>query len=237
MNQPRMLWLAVLAPFVVLSGCTLPQRGTPVLVRGEPAEGPLALDIENLHGGVTVEVDARAAGPRISIESPEGADLGTWAAAQIDPGEVHPVLRVLVQPKAGSATPHADVRITVRAMSGVRVRTAGGPIVVSGASGAADAQSGDDVVRGGDVRVAFAQPIDSPVLVRSSGGDVYLDAPVGSRGLLVIKSPVQPSFDGQGQICAFKSTSGGGWSSDLGPGGFEIRLVADKGSASVRLRR
>lgn len=237
MNHARMLCLALLTPFVLLSGCMLPQRGTPILVRGEAADGPLALDIENLHGGVTVSVDARVHAPRISIEAPEGAAPETWAAAQIDPGEVHPVLRVLVQPKAGSRTPHADVRITVPAMSGIRVRTAGGPIVVEGASGAADAQAGDDVVRGGSVWLRFAQPIDSPVLVRSSGADVHLEAPVGSRGLLLIKSPVQPSFDGQGQACVFQSTSAGGWSSDLGPGGFEIRLVADRGSASVRLMR
>ncbi|MCE7973029.1 MAG: hypothetical protein DYG92_01700 [Leptolyngbya sp. PLA1] len=235
MKHPGATTLSLPILFVLLSGCTLPQRGTPISIRGQAHREALAVDLENLHGGVIVEVDPAAPAPRISLEGAAGADSNAWAAAQIDPGEPGPVLRVIVQPKAGS--PPTDVRVTLPAMAGARVRTAGGSIVIRGASGALDAQSGDEVVRGGDVHVSFAQPIDSPVLVRSSGGNVSLEAPFGSRGLLLIKSPTQPAFDGQGQSCVFQSTSAGGWSSDLGPGGFEIRLIADRGSASVRLRR
>lgn len=235
MNNSRVACLTLACSFALFSGCALPQRGVPVQVRGESQGEPLALDIENLHGGVVIEVDPSAAAPRLSIEGPDGA--AAWAAAQIDAGEVGPILRVLVQPKAGSRSVEASLRVAVPAIAGARVRTAGGPIVVTGARGAVDAQAGDDVVKGGSVRVSYAQPIDSPVLIRSSAGDVLLEAPVGSRGLVVIKSPVPPTFDGQGQACAFTSTAAGAWSSDLGPGGFEIKLIADLGTAAVRLKR
>ncbi|MCC6951853.1 MAG: hypothetical protein IT433_10455 [Phycisphaerales bacterium] len=235
MNHPRAACLTLLCSFALFSGCAIPQRGVPVQVRGESKGEPIALDVENLHGGVIIDVDPSAAAPRLSIEGPDGA--ATWAAAQIDEGEVGPILRVLVQPKAGIAPAQASLRVTVPAIAGARVRTAGGPIVVSGARGAVDAQTGDDLVKGGMVRVSYAQPIDSPVLIRSSAGNVLLEAPVGSRGLLVIQSPVAPRFDGQGQACAFHSTAGGAWSCDLGPGGFEIKLIADLGSATVRLKR
>ncbi len=72
-------------------------------------------------------------------------------------------------------------RIVVRApdCGGVRIRNAGGDVLVVGAAGAMQIENID-----GDVEVRTDKPIDAPTLLTTTKGDVIWQVPTSSRGLV-----------------------------------------------------
>lgn len=199
---------------------------------------PVALDIDNQAGSVTVVVDPslkRAEVTAVTTNAGGYPIAAPWAAADVEAAEPHPILRVLAK-RTDAATGQTDLTVRVPACAGLRVRNSEGPVVVSGAAGAIDIQSGSDVQRGGDVTLSTGSAVNAPMLVRSAGGSVRLDLPTGSRGLISARSGVDQVtlIAPREQVEAAESVATE-WRCDLNRGEFDVRLIADRGPIQIRV--
>jgi hypothetical protein len=234
----------LLAAAILLGGCTaVPPPGTPLTIAGLPpsAHGPVAVDISNTCGAVMLDVDPRAAAPRIHIATrhkPASLNDQPWLAASFEPAEPHPVLRILAADPNGPAKDATDpvyLYVTVPGCAGIRIRNSGGPVLVRGASGAVDIQNGSPVTPGGEVEVIFVDPLDAPVLISTSTGPLRVDIPRASRGLLRLESGTgEVTFEAPRDTVTRVHADAFLHECSLNDGEHEVRLIASQGS--VRLR-
>lgn len=243
MTRTLLLLLAVLT--IALHACSAAPRRS-VLPISDPDQlasaERVALDVENRLGSIRIIADPACKG--VEVAAVPVGDFGqptkpAWAAVEIQKTDLHPVVRVLSipDPAVGSATPRpTDLVIHVKRLAGLRVRNAGGAVVVHGASGAVDVQNGDDVRPGGDVSVIFADPIDSPVMLRSSLGHVLLAAPRRSSGLLEFRAGRQTSVHTLREPVTGVHADRQAWTGVLRSGQFNVVAVADVGDVTFHIR-
>ncbi len=233
------LLLLILVP--VLAACQVVPPIGPVVVAGEAisAPGPLALDISNRMGSVTVLADSTLDHPVItatSIGEDGRMQPAQWAAAELVRGEPFPVLRVLVaNDGVAKAT---DVTVHVPAIAGLRVRNAGGNVRIEGAAGAVDVQNGSGVVRGGDVSIWFGKPLEAPFMARTSTGSLVVTIRPGSKGsvhataggdVVTVRAPGETITDASG--------TSSDWTGVLNGGAHDVRLIAERGPVMLRVQR
>lgn len=233
--------LPMLALVSMLAACqTVPQIG-PVAVGGleAAAGGPVALDVSNRTGSVTIVADAKLDHPTV-IATTVGDDGRTqpapWAAAEVVRGDPYPVMRVMVA-NDGQARA-TDLTIHVPALAGLRVRNSGGRVQVSGAAGAVDVQNGSGVVQGGDVSIRFAGVLDAPFMARTSTGSLTVTVPPDSRGsihataggnVVTVRVPSESLAKAFGE--------GSDWTGILNGGTHDVRLIAERGPVMLRVMR
>lgn len=230
------------------SGCSgIKQRVDPTvsIVRspGVTAEDQVsAIDVQNLRGSVTIEIDPSLAAPVVTAwVRGEGASSGvvpTWVGASVSRDAGRPVLRVLsAEPTAGMDT---AVSIVVRAprVQGLRVRNAGGPVLVRGISGSIEIENGSPVAPGGRVEVNAGEALMSAVIITTFGGGISLSMPEGSMGALsaqsnggvvTLRSPRGQTQGVRGTGAVLDAAIGGG-----GRGAFTLKATG--GDVSVQVR-
>ncbi|CAG0950554.1 hypothetical protein PHYC_00177 [Phycisphaerales bacterium] len=239
---------ALLSVALLSGGCHLfpneVQPAGPVQVASTPPDidwsQPLALDLDNQAGSVTIIVDAtfrRAEVFAITTTDDGRRVAAPWAAADYQAAEPRAILRVLCKrgPNAGGDG-KTDVTIRLPACAGLRVRNSIGPVLATGVSGAIDIQNGSDVELGGNVTVEVGSPLGTPMMLRSAGGSVRLDLPTSSRGLFFVHSGVnQISFVAPKEETQAGAADARGWNFDLNRGEHQVRLIADQGPVTVRV--
>lgn len=176
-------------------------------IRGEAvtSDRPIAVDVENLNGSVTVLVSdrykrayvyARAAWrgkySRAEWEEVKNED---WVVAEHVVEEGNSILRVLSQAAPELDPPvRTDIRVLLPACDGVYVRNAGGPVKVVGAGGAHTIESGFDDGPGGNIEVKTSRDISDPITLRTSDGYVDLVLDAGSEGTIDLQTDNGTAF-------------------------------------------
>lgn len=204
-RSPKQAWVSrtLLAAGMSLSvllaaGCGSVTRlenfvpGEPVEIRGlTPVhQRPLALDIQNVRGPVTILVDRETTEPEVRVQA---GQVGVHNLARLQK-EISKTARVF-RTDAGStlevrATPldpdsrDVFVNLTIRVprCDELIVRSAGGAVQVIGVHGPVNILCGAPGEMGGDVRVRTTAPLAGPVLIATSGGNVELLLGSGAAG-------------------------------------------------------
>ncbi|MCW5763254.1 MAG: hypothetical protein KIT88_08455 [Phycisphaeraceae bacterium] len=220
-------------------------------IRGEVVDGskPVAIDIENLNGSVTVKVDdkydkafvyARAQWRgKYSKAEWESLRNEEWVVAEHVIEDGNSILRVLSQ-ASPETDPPAWVQITVLMPScdGVFIRNAGGPVLVVGSGGAHTIESGFDRGSGGHVEVRTGRKIVDPISLRTSDGNVDLILAPNSGGTVDLQTDRGRAIFGSafGRTTSVRAESkrwSGVWNAQSNP----ISLQTLRGTAVLRVTK
>lgn len=203
------LILASIAAFLTtgtLGGCTRLRASQAVTVenlQNVSNDGlPLALDVQNARGTVSIWVDpTKPLAVWAAVKGGSGSDhKPDWIAASVVQDNGRPVLRVLSSAAADQPKP-TTIRIRVPSCAGLRVRNAGGLIDVKGVTGAIDIQNAMDFGTPEAVRVVAGAPITAPIGVHTNFGNISVRLPLGSTGTARVYS-----LEGQSLIDGAKTT-------------------------------
>lgn len=173
------------------SGCGSSPSRHQVAVSGDAvATRPLAIDVDNQNGSVEITVDPELERPIVKASCP-----GTTAterqpdfvSAELLTEEGRGVLRVIASSPDRPEPKYVNVRITVPACDGLRVRNMGGSVRASGVGGAVDVVNDAPGLTGGTF-VRFGSPVTQPVSIRANGGGIEVRVPEGSTGMLRFKT-------------------------------------------------
>jgi len=202
---PRTLLAAGLGLSVLLAaGCGSVTRlenfvpGEPVEIRGLTPlhDRPLALDIQNVRGPVTVLVDRDLLEPEVRVQA---GQVGVHNLARLQK-EISQTARVFrtdngstLEVRATPIDPHIEnlfVNLTIRVprCDELIVRSAGGAVTVIGVHGPVNILCGAPGEMGGDIRVRTTAPLVGPVLVATSGGNVEMLLGAGTAGDFLLQT-------------------------------------------------
>lgn len=165
----------------------LPPAPEPSLV--EPPPTIWALEVQNAKGSIDVSVDPSVVRPVIWVNAPELSDRtdpANWVAAEsIDDNGAH-LLRVsAASPENLAFTTY--LRITLPASSGVKIRSAGGPISLAGVAGPIDIENGGAMGPGAPVTLKTTAPLNAGVRVVTSAGDARVFCGQASTGKVDVR--------------------------------------------------
>lgn len=189
--------ILISAGLAMVAGCQNEKAFAPtspsqkVSVGGERGaiSGPLAVDVDNYRGLVSIEVVPELAAVEVSAIASEGRESGGTApfigADRVSsPGGE--ILRVICSNAGSEGVAGRDVYIRVPRCDGLRVRNSGGNVVARGVSGAIEIESSQG--RTGDVRVETNSALTAPVNIRTTGGNVVLAIGRASTGVLDLRA-------------------------------------------------
>lgn len=238
--MPRTAPLVLLAAVALLGGCANAPKGLVSIRRGMPGETRLAaapaIDIQNTLGSVIVRVDPRVTEPRVQaslIESKTGAKA-EWAAAELSSDQGRAVLRVLSVPTHADAAKPTSIIVTVPGCSGIRVRNAGGGVLLDGVSGAIQVENGGPGRRGGSIIVTTPGTITDHVALETTEGDITLSMGRGSGGSIsATATHGQPSFNSRSERLEQVHFEGPTWKGVLNRGDNPITLRTGRGYISM----
>jgi len=234
------LTLGAILPF--LGACSATKRAdvVPIVESEAPAEGPLALDIDNHRGSVTVVVNPKLKGPQITAVVRERGTKSSerWAAASMANDAGRPVLRVLSSPPESGPAPHVDIVIKVPTCAGIRVRSDDGQITLRGVGGAIDAQTSIGGHSPTAILVTTNTPLHDPVLLHAQRGGIELRMAQSSAGQLRAEAPaggveVDAATADLRDVRFTRQT----WTGTLNAGTSDMRLTADDGDILVLVGR
>lgn len=190
--RPGFALVALLLAGAGLCGCSAHnERETRLHAPG--AVLGVALDVEHDLGGVTVRVDPSLERAVVVEEFRAGllasggqkerlARIVAVESEMEDSGEGLGVLRIRTTVSEPLDGERVNLRITMPRCDGVRIRAAGGDVVLVGVTGAIQVENERDI----EVRTNV--PLTAPVALLSRSGDVYLQMPQGSAGRLEAES-------------------------------------------------
>ncbi len=191
---PFMLTLATAA---LLAGCAT--RRPPLLLepiaRAAQDDGtslpapvsPLAIDVRNQLGTVTVVVDPRATETEVRTLPFRAAPRAARVADIATSREVS-TLRVVVQVPEGEPE-WTDVVIRTASVRGVIIRNTEGDISLTNVEGPINIQSGEPLRSlGGGVFVRLAVPLTTDLNINTTRGNVRVVAPAASAGQVTLES-------------------------------------------------
>lgn len=242
LNRWTMAVTALIAT-ALLTGCHMNQKARTVRLDGAemPAGAPLALDIENRSGSVTVRVDPKLTKPLV-LARPASGDAAThdgqpWAAAELAQQDDRWVLRVIA---GGAETPESTtpVILTVRVPSceGIRVKNAGGPVSLREVGGAITVTNTDLGARTADVEVRTRRDLDSPVTLTTTGGDIYCLGGRGTAGLVTLVSQDrEPELRSRYVKVTQSRNLPRGLSARVGDSDNPITITSDRGEAVLEV--
>ncbi len=206
---------------------------------------PVAIDIENEGGDVSVIVDSTLTKPVVratSLQSSRQREAAPWAAATLSPSgvpakEAAPILRVLAS-DLSQAKRRTNIEVRVPACAGLRVRNRDGGVSLNGVSGAIDVQNGSPLASGGPITLDTDIPLDAPLLLRTSGGPIDVVLPVQSK--LALKAS---SAEGSVIVNAMGVKTTGlaatklSWQATVNAGQSEGTIATESGDVSIRFRQ
>ena len=238
------LLFALLVP-AWISGCatTVAEREIEIPAPASAADGPEgpALDIENFRGTVEVRVNAQEDDIDVEAEVIADADLDEAQRGEVagavsidavmeDRGGL-PVLVVRSTSARQAADHRVKLVIEMPACSGVRVRNAGGLVLLVGTAGAMQVDNTD-----GPIEVRTRHALTDPVALTTTAGGVHCTVPPGSRGEVTMESADgKVAFDGLSGATLSKSSGTAGKFVGTVNGGTNPVLLRT-GSGFVRFR-
>ncbi|MFA6044273.1 MAG: DUF4097 family beta strand repeat-containing protein [Phycisphaerales bacterium] len=245
-------WLT--ASVVGLAGCTAEGVKRAALTPGadvvridmttDYAPGtPLAIDIENQGGDVTISVDPSLSQPMVratSMAPGKMQEAAPWAAATLSPSGVAakdaaPILRVLAA-DISAAKRRTRLEVRVPACAGLRVRNQDGSVSLAGVSGAVDVQNGTALAPGGPISLDTTQVLDTPLLLRTSSGPITANLPAASHlDLEVTTGSGTVSVQATGMRGTDVKATKQAWSATLNGGAAPGKIATDAGDVVVHL--
>jgi hypothetical protein len=221
-------------------GCGGTPKGFVPINRTETlAEGPLAVDVQNHRGSVTVIVNPGLEEPKVTaIPRGKKAGSGEWSAASMVMDAGRPVLRVLTAPPEAGEAPIVDIKIQVPDCSGARIRTDDGIITLKGVRGAIDAQTSHGAKNANVIFVSTMADLQDPILLRAERGGIEVRMGKESAGRLQAEAP-----NGQVEMDAATSElrdvryTRQTWTGTLNNGKADFRMSANDGNIVVMVGR
>jgi hypothetical protein len=205
-----------------------------------PAEGHLALDIDNHRGSVTVIVNPKLAEPVVTATTRDGRFNAPtqWTAATMATDAGRPVLRVLSAAPDETAAPLVDLTVRVPDCAGVRVRADEGMITLRGVRGAIDAQTSISTPGLNAIFITTEQALKEPILLHTDRGSIEVRMGTGSAGHLRADAPAGTvSVDAaMGDLRDVQYTRQV-WKGWLNKGSADMRLTAENGNIIVKVGR
>jgi hypothetical protein len=190
--------LCLLAATALFAGCS--SRRPPLLsapiVRAESADAstlaqpvaPLAIDIRNQRGTITVVVDPAATETEVRT-LPFRAEPRAARVADIATANGVSTLRVVVEVPEGEPE-WTDIIVRTASVRGVIVRNIDGNITLTNVEGPINIQSGEPLrTPGGNVRVTLGAPLTTDLNINTTRGDIHVIAPAASSGQVTLESP------------------------------------------------
>jgi hypothetical protein len=239
----RVLLLALAAALLVVSGCArssiyrVPVAGAPQAGDAEASQ-PLAVDISNLRGRVTIESGAWIKVPQVqarAYDASESAGLEhEWVSAEYITQAGVGTLRILTAQPAGRADVEPRFEIKVRApnVQGLRIRTADGNVFVRGVRGAVDIKTTGE----GDILVRSPHALTQPITLGVETGDIRLELSKDSTGAIEARAPRGEvvSQNPRGGVTNLQVTRDA-WRVIYNAGTNPIVLTADEGDIDITL--
>jgi hypothetical protein len=204
-----------------------------------PAEGPLALDIENHRGSVTVIVNPKLKEPVVTATSHGQRDsaVSQWTAASLANDAGRPVLRVLSAAPGADPAPIVDITVRVPDCAGARVHTDDGQIRLHGVRGAIDAQTSLASRGLNAIFITTQAPLKEPMLLHADRGAIEVRMGTGSAGRIQATSFGTVSVDSMMGDLRDVQVTRQAWTGTLNNGAADMRLKADDGNIVVSVGR
>jgi len=196
-RSSRATHVAALLVLLLLVGCRGTSKRT-VEIDGPdlPTGSPVAVDVTNYHGSVHVLATHRVDEPvvRAKLRAPRwakrrakiDAQKAVWIGAEMVEQEGGMVLRVLSRPgdDAPDLTDRVRVNLTIRVpeCNGVLVRNTDGRVLLEHVAGAIQVENGAGGTEGGTVDVRTNLPLEAPVALTTTDGNIYLQIAPNSQG-------------------------------------------------------
>ncbi len=189
--------LAILA-IMLTAGVALTGCGTTFdrpFVFETSAVRPTAVDVVNNKGGVEIRIDPKLETVRVEASVHVGDDVNEELRQAVsDEIEIYAALeeteggRAVLRVRAESPRPYdrdhrVAVLITMPRCDGALVRNRGGDAILVNVAGALQVETS-----GGAIEVRTEAVIDAPIALIADTGNVYFQAPPGSRGLFELTS-------------------------------------------------
>ncbi|MBS0196458.1 MAG: hypothetical protein JSR77_06850 [Planctomycetes bacterium] len=232
---------ALLGASFGVGGCTRLRRSQEVAIGNaksfSAASGPLAVDVENSKGSVSIEVVegsqpvvwAKASGSNGSNHNPD------WVAASMASDGGHSVLRVLSTKPEGEAR-DTVLRIRVPSLAGVRVHNRGGLVSVVGVTGSIEVRNTLEFGSSPSIKVWAGGPITAPVDLVTDHGSVELRMHAASTGAMKAHTGkgVLRMECAKGNLAAVKANATD-WSAVLNGGANPVNLRTEEGDVKLLL--
>lgn len=192
----RVLMLVLAAALLVIGGCArssvyrVPVAGGPQAGDAEAMQ-PLAVDISNLRGRVTIESGAWIKVPQVQARAYDASEsVGQeheWVSAQYVNQAGVGTLRILTAQPAGrgDVEPRFEIKVRAGNVQGLRIRTADGNVFVRGVRGAVDIKTTGE----GDILVRSPHALTQPITLAAEQGDVRLELSKDSTGTIEARAP------------------------------------------------
>jgi hypothetical protein len=213
----------------------------PVSNSDTPAEGALAVDIDNHRGSVSVLVDRKLTEPVVTAKArgQKASVAGQWTAASLATDAGHPVLRVLcTAPPTDDPATHVDIVVRTPSCAGVRVRTDDGVITLKGIQGAIDAQTSTAGHGLSAIFISTDIALTEPMLLHSERGKIEIRMPKDSAGQIQAASPLgNVNVDSITADLRDVSYVRQVWTGTLNSGKADLHMVADDGDIVVIVGR
>jgi hypothetical protein len=204
-----------------------------------PAEGPLALDIENHRGSVTVIVNPKLTEPVVTATSRGQKDstVSQWTAASLANDAGRPVLRVLSAAPEADPAPIVDITVRVPDCAGARVHTDDGLITLRGVRGAIDAQTSLGSRDHNAIFISTEAALKDPMLLHADRGGIEVRMGTGSAGRIQATSTGAVSMDAAMADLHDVQYTRQVWTGTLNKGAADMRLNADDGNIVMTVGR
>lgn len=194
-----------------------------------------ALDVQNFRGVVHVRVESGATQASVTaraINSNQFPGTPDWVAADFVQDQGRPVLRVLAVPSSGSSSP-VYLSITLPGCAGVRVRNAGGEVVLTGVGGAIQVENGGPDAPGGLIRVTTKQNLVDHLALETTSGDISLAMGAHSSGTLTAQAPAGVTFTSALAGASNVQHQGWRWSGVLNQGSRPMSIKTGAGKVTI----
>lgn len=239
--------LTGVAILTLMVGCE--SDGTHVSVtapEGMQVDGSCALDIENYSGEVSVWVDPTLATPVVRCFRLEPGQISNvivtqrapaWVAAEASDNDGRRVLRVLAMREQETDAAAVTLEIRTPTCDGIRVRNAGGRVVLRGVSGAVEVQNVSGLAGlVPDVLVITKESLTMPVNISSQGGSVELQIGANSAGRLALDAGGgRVEVKTIGARVEGVKTDGATWTGVLNRGDHEMKVRTSGGLVRLKL--
>lgn len=245
----RWVCLAVLAG--VVGGCSVVPSDHRVWVdmTGAPARAdrPMAVDIDNRNGSVTLVVDPTLKKPYIeaaviqpgktTFAVPPNAKVRSWYTADLKVRGGKPILRVAsVRDAATQEATQIHLKVFTPSADGVRIRNSGGTVEVRNATGDFVIENGPVTGVGGDIRVLSTQRLAGNCDFATTKGDIELNISPNSAGrfeVTSVKGAAEFATRGASVLDVHQTASS--WTGTLNQGTNLVRVRTAEGRAQVNV--
>ena len=243
--------LAVLAGVAAASGCSVVPSDHRVWVdmTGAPARAdrPIAVDIENRNGSVTLVVDPSLKKPyieaavtqpgKITFAVPPNAKVRSWYTADLRVRGGKPILRVAsIRDAATQDATQIHLKVFTPSADGVRIRNSGGMVEIRNATGDFVVENGSTTGVGGDIHILASQRMAGNCDIATTKGDILLDITGNSAGrfeLTSVKGSAEFASRGASVLDVHQTAST--WTGTLNQGANLIKLRTAEGRAQVNV--